>query len=348
MKILIVDDSAVARAILTDILKKWEFITEVETARNGKVALDLLQNRQYDLILLDVEMPIMDGLTFLKEKKDKKIITPTIMLSSYTQEGAEITLKALELGAIDFIPKPASNKISLEEIQNILLDKVKNFYFEFNKNKQSLNLLKEKKEEISVEIKRPLDSFEIILIGSSTGGPKALTNILSKLSKDFPLPIAIVQHMPEYFTLILAKRLNEITELEVFEAEEGKILEPGKIVVAKGNNHLLFEYIQPKKFRIILNQEEKVNAVRPSIDRTLKNLIEITNAKVIAIILTGMGRDGVDSCKILKERGGLIIAQDESTSIIFGMNKRAIEENSVNLILPDYKIPEYLIKMNEF
>ncbi|GIX41115.1 MAG: chemotaxis response regulator protein-glutamate methylesterase [Leptospiraceae bacterium] len=353
MKILIVDDSPVARAVLTDFLKNFDFIQEIETARNGKVALELLESRSYDLILLDVEMPVMNGLTFLEEKKKRFNNIPTIMLSSYTQEGAEITLKALELGAMDFIPKPSGNQLSLEEIKSVLQEKIKNFYSE-------LILQKTKKQTIESNFKineatinksiihKPLLDFEIILIGSSTGGPRVLSNIIHQLPEDFPLPIAIVQHMPEYFTNTLAKRLSQISKLEVFEAENNKILEPGKIGIAKGDKHLLFDRIEKNRFKILISNEEKISGHRPSIDKTLFNLIQITNGKVIAIILTGMGRDGVNAAKELKKRGGIVIAQDESTSVIFGMNKRAIEEKAADIVLPDYKITEYLLKMNEF
>jgi len=349
MKLLIVDDSPLARAIIGDLLKKLDFITQIDTARNGKAALDMLQNNSYDLIILDVEMPIMNGLKFLEEKKNIHDTTPTIMLSSLTKEGSEITLKALELGAIDFIPKPTGNKYSFDEIQEELHHKIRNVYNDFILRKKDTN---KKSEYISYSPKhqtsKKLSEFEIVLFGSSTGGPKTLVNILKDIPKDFPLPIAIVQHMPEFFTFTLASRLNQIAKLKVFEAEQDQILKPGTIVVAKGNKHLLFERLQDKTFKILLDDSPKIHAVRPSIDKTLENLVNITKGRTIAVILSGMGKDGIESLKLLKKHSGFVIAQDEETSTIFGMNKRAIEENVVDVVLPDYKIADYLTKMNEF
>ncbi len=343
MKILIIEDSPLARTIIIDILKNLDFIEEIETARNGKIGLEIIQKKNFDLILLDVEMPVMDGITFLKEKKKIGNQTTTIMLSAFTQEGAEITLKALELGAIDFIQKP-HDRFSLEEIKIDLINKITSVYSELTKSQTR------QKEIIKHDISptRKLSEFEIILIGSSTGGPKSISSIVRNLTLPFPLPIAIVQHMPEYFTATFANRLSQLTSFRVFEAENGRNLNPEEIVVAKGNKHLLFTKNHKNQFSIILSDEEKINAHRPSVDKTLINLIELTQGKVICILLTGMGRDGVEACKLLKKKGGFVIAQDESTSTIFGMNKRAIEENAVDIILPDYKIADYLMEMKEF
>ncbi len=349
MKLLIVDDSPLVRAIIGDLLKKLDFVTQIDTARNGKSALEMLRHNSYDLIILDVEMPIMNGIKFLEEKKNIHDTTPTLMLSSLTKEGSEITLKALELGAIDFIPKPTGNKYSFDEIQEELYQKIRNVYNDFILRKKTVIKKSEYEPVITTyQISRRLSEFEIVLFGSSTGGPKTLVNILKDIPPDFPLPIAIVQHMPEFFTFTLASRLNQIAKLRVFEAEQGEILKPGSIVVAKGNKHLLFEHLQDKTFKVLLDDSPKVHAVRPSIDKTLENLVNIIHGRVIAIILTGMGRDGVDSLKLLKKHGGFVIAQDEDTSTIFGMNKRAIEEYVVDVVLPDYKIADYLIKMYEF
>ncbi len=355
MKILLIDDSPLARAITTDFLKELNYVETIDTARNGKIGLELIQKNHYDLIFLDVAMPVMDGMTFLSEKKKLKNNIPTIMFSAYTKEGAEVTLKALELGAIDFILKPEGSIIKIDDIKQDLIDKIKNFktdYIEIHQKKlDNKEILKTNKVDIEVSAKvlkkKKLTEYDIVLIGSSTGGPRVLNKIIRMLPENFPLPVAIVQHMPEYFTSTLADRLSQICKLEVTEAKDDYILEPGKIVVAKGNKHLLFKKLEDKKFSVILSDDKKINAVRPSMDKTLFNLIEITNGNVISIILTGMGRDGVDACKQLRKQNGLVIAQDEETSVIFGMNKRAIEENAVDVVLPDYKIVDYLLKLNE-
>lgn len=355
MKILLIDDSPLARAITTDFLKDLSYVETIDTARNGKIGLELIQKNHYDLIFLDVAMPVMDGITFLSEKKKLGNNIPTIMFSAYTKEGAEITLKALELGAIDFILKPEGSVIKIDDIKQDLIDKIKNFITDYIESRQKKSQSKEIVETKKIENETPtktlkkkkLIEYEIVLIGSSTGGPRVLNKIVRMLPENFPLPVAIVQHMPEYFTSTLAERLSQFCKLEVKEAKDDYILEPGKVVVAKGNKHLLFKKLDHKKFSVILSDDKKINAVRPSMDKTLFNLIEITNGNVISIILTGMGRDGVDACKQLKKHNGLVIAQDEETSIIFGMNKRAIEENAVDIVLPDYKIVDYLLKLNE-
>ncbi|MCS7205781.1 MAG: chemotaxis-specific protein-glutamate methyltransferase CheB [Leptospiraceae bacterium] len=346
MDILIVDDSPLARVIVSDILHELPFVNRIEAVRNGKSALEVIQKQKLDLIILDVEMPVMNGIEFLQEKRMRGIEIPVIMLSSYTQKGAEITLKALELGAMDFVPKPDASRSSLKDIKEDLLKKIENFYNDFFLKKS----LKEQKRAVIEKItpKKSLKDFEVLLIGASTGGPKVIFKIIRQIPRNFPLPIVIVQHMPEFFTRSFAQRLDTESSLLIFEAEDLRELEPGQAVVAKGNKHLLFRRLKERTFRIFLSDEEKYNSHRPSVDKTLLNLIELTNGKVVAIILTGMGKDGLESCRVLKEKNGFIIAQDEETSVIFGMNRRVIEEGYADVVLPDDKIVDYLLTMNEF
>lgn len=346
MKILVIDDSPLVRIMITDFLKELSFVEEVETANNGKIGLELITKKNYDLIFLDVEMPILNGIQFLQNKKELNNSIPVIMLSSYTQEGADITFKSLELGAFDFIPKPLGDLFSLNTIKEEIQKKIKNFYedIKIKSVKDSYKIEKIPEKKI---IKRNLLDYEVIFIGSSTGGPKILAKIIKQLPVNFPLPIVIVQHMPEYFTEIFANRLAKDSFLEILEAAEGLELKKGRVIIAKGDKHLTFKK-ENQKIICVLSNEEKINAHRPSIDKTLYSLIDIFSERIIGIILTGMGKDGVEALKLLHKKGGFIIAQDEATSVVFGMNKRAIEENIVDEILPDERIVEYLLKMSEF
>ncbi|MFN3605413.1 MAG: chemotaxis-specific protein-glutamate methyltransferase CheB [Leptonema sp. (in: bacteria)] len=343
MKILLIDDSPLVRAIFSDTLKEIPYVKEVDTAANGKLGLELISKKSYDLIFLDIEMPTLNGFEFLQKKKAMGNSVPVIMLSSYTQEGAEFTFKALELGAIDFIPKPLGKQNPLGTIKEEIQKKVINFYEEILK-KYNKTLI----QEIPYKQKprKKLLDFEVVLIGSSTGGPKILSQIIKKIPKDFPLPIVIIQHMPEYFTEVFAHRLAKESFLEVLEAKDGLELKRGRIIIAKGGKHLIFRK-ENQKILCELSLEEKLNGVRPSIDKSLFSLIEIFSEKIIGIILTGMGKDGIEALKVLHNMGGLIIAQDEDTSVIFGMNKRAIEENIVDEILPDKRIVDYLLELSE-
>lgn len=346
MKILVIDDSPLVRVMISDYLKELPFVEEVETANNGKIGLDLITKKNYDLIFLDVEMPILNGIQFLQKKRELYNSIPVIMLSSYTQEGADITFKALELGAIDFIPKPVGDFFSLNSIKEEIHKKIKNFYEDTKVIGVKENFKAQKVFEEKI-IKKNLLDYKVLFIGSSTGGPKAIAKIVKQLPKSFPLPIVIVQHMPEYFTEIFANRLAKDSFLEILEAKEGLELKQGRIIIAKGDKHLTFKK-ENQKIICVLSNEEKINAHRPSIDKTLYSLIDIFSEKIIGILLTGMGKDGVEALKLLHKKGGFIIAQDEATSVVFGMNKRAIEENIVDEILPDERIVEYLLKMSEF
>lgn len=341
MKILLVDDSPIVRTLIKDFLKELLFIKEIETAINGQIALEMIAKESFDLIFLDVEMPTLNGIDFLQQKKNINNTIPVIMLSSYTQKGAEITFKALELGAVDFIPKPISNQYSLEEVKEDIQKKVKYFYEEVINKRIPLA---PQQIPIKKEFKKSLTEYKTVVIGSSTGGPRVLSKIIRKIPKDFPLPVVVVQHMPEYFTEIFAARLAKESFLEVVEANENLELQRGRIILAKGGKHLVFKK-KDQKIVCQLTNEPKINGVRPSIDKTLFSLIEIFLGDIIGIILTGMGKDGVDALKVLHEKGGLVIAQDENTSLIFGMNKRAIEENIVDEILTDEKIVDYLLQL---
>ncbi len=347
MNVLIVDDSSVTRMVVSDQLRELNFINYIETAPNGKIALEKLKSKNYDLVILDVEMPVMNGISFLKEKKSLKNAVPVLILSSLTKEGAEITFQCLELGATDFIPKPTGGIIHIEEIKFLLHQKITNIYeLKVHQYKVPFIPEKEKKKEISSTVAKK-KKYEFIFIGSSTGGPRILIKMLPEFPENFPLPIIVIQHMPEFFTAAFAERLNSLCKLTVKEAEEGLKIEQGVIIVAKGNHHLIFEKYN-ESYYCKLNQEPKFNSFRPSIDVSLNSLIQLTNGNLIGIIMTGMGRDGVESFSLLKKNGGLTISQNEESSVIFGMNRRAIESGAIDVVLSDDQIVNYLLKIIDF
>lgn len=339
IRVLIVDDSAFMRMILKDVIEKEPDMEVVGIAKDGLEAVELAIKLKPDVITLDVEMPKLNGIEALKEIM-KRSPSRVIMVSSLTKEGADITITSLELGAVDFITKPAGSiSMNFRKVAGELVKKIR----------ESLNIdlksLTKKHyytpKKISV---KNLVSSKIVVIGSSTGGPKSLDMVIPPLPKEFPAPIIIVQHMPAGFTKSLAQRLNKISNLDVKEAENGDILEPGKVYVAPGDYHLGIKQ-HDKKSVIYLEKSEKINNVRPAVDFTLDKVAEIYKDKTIAVILTGMGKDGTKGAFKVKYYNGLVIVESKETCVVYGMPKSVVEEGYADFELPAYKIPEKLIEI---
>ncbi|GMG97118.1 protein-glutamate methylesterase/protein-glutamine glutaminase [Tepidimicrobium xylanilyticum] len=334
VKVLIVDDSLFARKILTDILNSDKDIEVVGVAKNGKEALEKIPILKPDLVTLDVVMPIMDGIVTLERIVDKYDI-PVIMVSDLTQEGATLTLEALDKGAIDFIPKP-KNIFSLnsETIKTQIIDKIKisaqcNIYVK--------PVIKEPKsipERAALTGQASKDSFDyIIAIGSSTGGPKALQQVLPLIPKNINGSIVVVQHMPPKFTKSLAQRLNEISSINIKEGEEGEVLKRGHCYIAPGDFHM--EVVKRgSEYVIRLNKDSPIKGLRPSVDVLMDSVARLDSIRKIGVILTGMGSDGSKGIVSIKQSNGFTIAQDEKTSVIFGMPKSAINTNHVDKVVP--------------
>ncbi|MEN2998829.1 MAG: chemotaxis-specific protein-glutamate methyltransferase CheB [Brevinematia bacterium] len=342
--VLVVDDSALMRKMISEILASHPFINPKDTAINGKVALSKIQKNNYDVILLDIEMPEMDGIQFLEEYSKTGKDIPVIILSSFAKRGAEITIKALSLGAKDFITKP-SGPISLD------IAKVKNEIFE---KVLVWGLKKSPKSEVLVEIDQSLRIVEstpvvfenppiseviskkaikpkFIAIGISTGGPPAIRKLLSEIDKDFPLGIVIAQHMPEFFTLEFAKSLaNSYPHLTIVEAKDFELISPGKVIIAKGGKHLVVHSSENKYFARVV--EDSRFLFRPSVDLLFESIAENVGRDVIGIVMTGMGSDGAKGLKKLHEIGAITIAQGEKSSTIFGMPKSAIKAGAVDFV----------------
>lgn len=327
IKVVIIDDSILIRNIISDQLKKDECCEVIAVGKTGLDCIDLAQKLKPDIIILDIEMPVMNGLTALEEMQKKGIKVPIIMLSGLTQTGAKETFRALELGAIDFVPKPSGdNKFDPEEIGELLKSKIRGYF-------SGLVQLSEK-----TEIRRENKTFQKILpvkaigIGTSTGGPKALQHLFTKIPAGFIIPIFIVQHMPRGFTKAFAERLNEISPITVKEAEDGETVKNGYAYLAPGDCHMSVVK-SGSGFNIAINQNEPVNGHRPSVDVTLKSLVEIYGGSLMGVIMTGMGKDGADSIKLIHDAGGATLAQDQNTSVVFGMNRVAIENGGVDLVV---------------
>ena len=347
IKVLVVDDSALVRKIITDILDSDPQIEVIGTANNGKTAIFKNKVLNPDVITMDIEMPIMNGLDALRHiiQTNPK---PIIMMSVLTQDGAEPTFRALEYGAVDFIPKPSSIlSITVEEIGSLLIGKVKSVY-------RSKIKIQKKEEEVAgkIEPRRPAamatetaPSEKVVGIGTSTGGPSALLNVFRGLPENFPAPVLVVQHMPEGFTRAFADRLNSNSALNVKEAENGDRVLPGHGYIAPGHSHMLMERTGSGHV-IRIMKTEKISGHRPSIDVLFNSIAEHCGGKSIAVIMTGMGRDGASGILNIKKSGGSTVAQNEETSVVYGMNRVAVEMGAIDTIVPlndiSKKIIEYL------
>lgn len=341
IKVLVVDDSTFMRRIIIDILNSHPDIQVAGIAINGKMAINQLNQLQPDVITLDVEMPFMNGLETLREIGRIKP-TPTIMLSSLTSSGAEITLQALDLGAFDFIKKPEnSTPEELKSLKEELISKV----LAASKTKKQTRILAEppkRQENRRVSVRTGLKSNRVktVVIGSSTGGPQALKEVVPYLPKDLPAQILIVQHMPPKFTDMFAQRLDKLSEFSVKEAKDGDIIEAKHALLAPGNYHMIVD----SNNKVKLSQEPQVWGVRPAVDMTLASAAKIYKEDLICVILTGMGHDGTQGAKAVKQFGGYCLAEDKSTCIIYGMPKSVIDAGYADKVVPLDKMAEAIIE----
>lgn len=345
-KILVVDDSAFMRKMITDMIADHAAFEVVGTAKNGQEAIEKIKRLKPSAVTLDVEMPVMNGLQALQWIKAEYPL-PVLMISSLTQDGAQETIDALALGAFDFVSKP-SGPISLDigKLKEELHQKL----YHAVQAKNSVTVIRDKRAHEPV-FKRTRhihsNQFEhIVAIGTSTGGPRALNEVISRLPADFPAPILIVQHMPPKFTKSLAMRLNTISKIHVVEAEDAMPVQSGVAYVAPGGTHMKIEKTIEGSYRIVLNDGEFVEGHRPSVDVLFHSLVPYHQLKRHAVIMTGMGKDGAVGMSELKRAGAVTtIAEDEHTCIVYGMPKAAIQSGSVDLIMPVHKISDQLIRI---
>lgn len=333
VRVLVVDDSAFMRKMISDILEKDPRITVVGTGRNGEDGIKKIKQLSPDVVTLDVEMPVMDGLTAVKWIMDEHPL-PVVMLSSLTHDGAESTVMAMQYGAVDVIAKP-SGPISLD-IDKIQVEIINKVYQSSKANiKQITNNTPVSQSIIHIEQKHRSSKTQqlkkIVAIGTSTGGPRALQNVLTKLPADFPAPIVIVQHMPPGFTKSLADRLNSLSEITVKEAEDGELLQKGTAYIAPGNYHMSLRKVG-LSLAVVLDQTETRNGHRPSVDVLFESLSTLDNYEKIGVIMTGMGADGSNGLVAIKSKSthATFIAESSESAVVYGMPKAAVRTNLVD------------------
>ncbi|QNU68407.1 chemotaxis response regulator protein-glutamate methylesterase [Ruminiclostridium herbifermentans] len=343
IKVLVVDDSAFMRKVLSDIIESDISLTVIGTATDGKDALNKIDLLNPDVITLDVEMPVMDGINCLKEIMNKSP-KPVIMISSGTSYGAELTIKALDEGAVDFIAKPKNIfDIKNEKVRNEIIEKITVAHNYGKKNYKIHNsYISDKAVKSNATLKY------IIAIGCSTGGPKALQSIIPYLPENLPAAVLVVQHMPPGFTNTLAERLDAKSKVVVREATNKEKLLAGHVYIAPGDYHMLLETSANGDILINLDKSPPVGGHRPSVDVMMTSLSDTGFKNIIGVILTGMGSDGSIGVKKLKEiNKGFIIAQDEESCVVYGMPKMAFQTGAVDKVVSLSKITDEIIQFLE-
>lgn len=350
IKILVADDSAFMRKSISLLLESDPGVEVIDTAVDGIDAIDKIKKLKPDIVTLDIEMPKMDGITALGIIM-KECPTPVIMLSSLTTEGADITLKALNLGAVDFIPKASSFvSISINTIKQDLLRKVKEIY----KNKSVVSRVSflnnakkfDTKRNItnSSSTKLPSKIYKAIALGISTGGPISLQKVIPLLSDKIKIPIFVVQHMPPKFTASLAERLNVMSSIEVKEAVNGEVVRNGVVYIAPGGNHMTLQRDTMNNVTIQISELPNDVINRPSVDIMLNSVQKIYGKNTLGLIMTGMGKDGLEGVKKLKSIGGHCIAQDEKSCVVYGMPRAIVDNGLADVIASLEEIPQIINK----
>ena len=318
IRVLVVDDSAVMRKLIPQAIQKDDEIQVVGTAINGNFALRKIEELKPHVITLDLEMPGLNGIETLKQiMRTHK--TPVVVVSSYSTEGASVTMKALALGAVDFVAKP-TDLLPISEVGDELIAKIK--AAAASKTVRALPETPVKVLKSSSVSNKP--ATRVIAIGISTGGPNTLQYLLSQLPADFPGSILVVQHMPEGFTHMFAQRLDDCCALRVREAQSGDLLLAGRVLICPGNQHVRVRQMRLADV-VSLSNDDKVNGHRPSVDVLFHSLARDFGTRGIALLMTGMGDDGAEGMGAVKEAGGMTIAQSEDTCVVFGMPKVAIQ-----------------------
>lgn len=352
IKVLVVDDSAFMRKVLSDIINSDPQLLVIGTARNGQDALAKIVELNPDVVTMDVEMPQMDGMTTLETLMRQKPL-PIIMLSSLTKAGAEMTIRALQMGAVDFIAKP-SGQISLD-IENLKDEIIRKIIVAAGTRKKMQNLSTipdfispvstiavEKKIDIDKQLKK------VIVIGTSTGGPKALNHVLPRFPANLNAAVLVVQHMPAGFTKSLAERLNSMSRIKVKEAEDDEQIMPGCAYIAPGDYHLRVLGKQSgntQRLMVKLGQDPPRGGHRPSVDEMFTSVAEQFWGSIIGVIMTGMGSDGTAGLQHIKKKGAQVIAEHQSSCVVYGMPKSAIESGNVNIIAPVTEIADEVLKV---
>jgi two-component system chemotaxis response regulator CheB len=371
IRVMLVDDSTVVREIMRKALNEDAFIDVVATAKDGKVAVDTLDPGKVDVIILDIEMPEMDGITALPLLLKKHPEAKIIMASTLTQHNADISLKAMELGALDYVAKPsnASEKNAVDlffnELKNKILalalpaevhDKTATVaapqnqvaptvdYDSVSKRLQGLVPQKPAVTDIPSQLRYPTHPVRALAIASSTGGPQALLKVFEELSgKLINIPIFITQHMPAAFTTILAQNIAKTVKRNAIEPTNGQTVKTGEIYIAPGDYHMRAEQ-EGTSIKIQLNQDPPVNFCRPAADPMIESLVNIYGKNLLVLVLTGMGQDGFEGSRKAIAAGGSVVAQDEASSVVWGMPKAVVDHGVASNVLPLNDIADFLVK----
>ena len=341
---MVVDDSAFIRVSISRYLNDYPGIQVVGGAQDGVEALELIPRLQPDVITLDVEMPRLDGLSTLREIMSR-FPRPVIMLSSLTKEGTAETVQALTLGAVDFTPKP-TDRMNIQSVMAEVIGKI-----ERAAGAKVRPITYRQRAPLSGPSVIPAKAFHlrqkhepVVLIGTSTGGPKALNEVIPALPANLPAAVVVVQHMPAGFTHSLAERLNTSSALLVKEAEPGDRLAVGRVLLAPGGFHMLFD----ENEQVVLNQNPPMHGVRPAVDVTLTSLVQRCGRLTSAVILTGMGSDGTTGAVLLHSLGGKVIVEDESSCVVYGMPRSVVEANAASQVVSLAEIPAAILQAVQF
>ena len=348
-RILVVDDSALYRQSIHNVLREVADASIIGTAENGVEALAKIEELEPDLLTLDVQMPDMDGIQVLREIKRRRLRPKAIMVSSLTSKGAQVTTDALLEGAFDFILKPSSNDsvANRQQLRDALEQKISAFReaSDRRKGRSRRSVARQHVDAVDVVEAAPAPdaACQAVMIGTSTGGPEALKIVLSKLHTDLPVPVLVVQHMPAQYTQSLAMRLNEICELDVAEASDKMEAVAGKVIIAPGGKQMKLERVGARLI-VRVTSDPPENGVRPSVDYLIRSASDVLHGNALAVIMTGMGRDGLAGCKRLKQVGGYVFAQCQDDCVVYGMPKAVIEEDLADRALPLGKIAPAIVR----
>jgi two-component system, chemotaxis family, protein-glutamate methylesterase/glutaminase len=357
-RVIIVDDSSFMRIALKKMITQYDDIEVVDFACNGQEAIEKIKEHRPDVITLDIEMPIMDGLTALKIIM-KETPTRVIMVSSLTNKGALVTMEALDLGAVDFIPKPGSYvAVNIIDIKDELVTKIRdslsiplrnlvqryNNFVEPPSQKPETKLkISELKDKVKTVPQQKL-KYKVVAVATSTGGPPALNKLITALPENFPVPMLVVQHMPPGFTKPMADRLNNISKVTVKEAEHGDILQPGYVYIGKAGTQFGFRKLGTQvSIKLLPPTDEEL--FNPCGDVLFSGIADMFGGDSVGVIMTGMGKDGVIGLKKMKELGSYLIAESEETAVVYGMPRVAVEAGIIDKIVKLPQIPYEVVKL---
>lgn len=347
LNVLVCDDSAFSRVTLRKIIESDETLRVVDAARNGKEAVEKAVKLKPDVILMDVTMPVMDGLAALKEIVKIKL-APVIMVSSPSHDSATVTIEAMQAGAFDFIPKPEGAQ-TLTEYGTLLLQKVKkavesDIYKKIDEETTHFKAIRDMGDVIAGKstVRGGL-GFKVVALGISTGGPRSIFKVLPHLPRDLNAAVIVVQHMPNAFIPPFTQRLDSKTSMACRETDAGMALEPGNIYVARGGYHL--KLVRKSNGRVVIRQtQDPPHLFMPAVDIMMESVVEVFGSDTIGVLMTGMGRDGAEGMVKIKESGGVTIAESKETAVVFGMPYEAVKRGGADIVVPNWDIASKIIK----